>query len=135
MPTRPSAPLWVLATKSWIHFAASFWALTLTTAAIRMVRMNAPELVVGAMFVGLGWIAGLAVPAVWLHSGATAGTLMLAGGLLYTAGALSFHHRWPNPYPSVFGYREVFHTLVCAAAACQYAAIAWFIACAAAITG
>ena len=53
---------------------------------------------------------------------------MLAGGLLYTAGALSYHHRWPNPYPSVFGYHEVFHAYVSVAAACQYVAIAWFIA-------
>ena len=53
---------------------------------------------------------------------------MLAGGLLYTAGALSYHRRWPDPYPSVFGYHEVFHAYVCAAAACQYLAIARFIA-------
>jgi hemolysin III len=53
---------------------------------------------------------------------------MLVGGLLYTAGALSYHRRWPNPYPSVFGYHEVFHAYVCAAATCQYVAIAWFIA-------
>jgi hemolysin III len=43
------------------------------------------------------------------------------------AGALSYHRRWPDPYPSVFGYHEVFHIYVCAAAACQYAAIARFI--------
>jgi predicted membrane channel-forming protein YqfA (hemolysin III family) len=42
-------------------------------------------------------------------------------------GALSYHRRWPDPYPSVFGYHEVFHVYVCAAAACQYAAIARFI--------
>jgi len=41
-------------------------------------------------------------------------------------GAVSYHHRWPDPYPSVFGYHEVFHVYVCAAAACQYAAIARF---------
>jgi hemolysin III len=92
-----------------------------------MVWMNAPELVVGATFIGLGWLAGLAVPAVWLHSGPPAGTLMLAGGLLYTAGALSYHRRWPNPYPAVFGYHEVFHVYVCAAVVCQYIAIALFI--------
>jgi hemolysin III len=103
------------------------WTLTLTAAAIHMAWMNAPELVVGGTFVGLGWIAGLALPAVWLHSGAAAGTLMLAGGLLYTAGALSYHRRWPNPCPAVFGYHEVFHVFVCAAVACQYIAIALFI--------
>jgi hemolysin III len=65
---------------------------------------------------------------VWIHAGVAPGVLMLAGGLLYTAGALSYHRRWPDPYPSVFGYHEVFHAYVCAAAACQYLAIARFIA-------
>jgi Haemolysin-III related len=50
------------------------------------------------------------------------------GGLLYTAGALSYHRRWLDPYPAVFGYHEVFHVYVCAAVACQYVAIALFIA-------
>jgi hemolysin III len=50
--------------------------------------------------------------------------LLLAGGVLYIAGALSYHRRWPDPYPSVFGYHEVFHVYVAAAAACQFAAIA-----------
>jgi len=53
--------------------------------------------------------------------------LMLSGGLLYAAGPLSYHRRWPDPCPSVFGYHEVFHALVCAAAACQFVAIAVFI--------
>ena len=105
----------------------AIWALTVTACVIRMAWMNVPELLAGGIFVGLGWVAGLSLPAVWLHSGAVAGILMLAGGLLYTAGALSYHRRWPNPSPAVFGYHEVFHVYVCAAAACQYTAIALFI--------
>jgi hemolysin III len=104
------------------------WTLTLSAAAIHLAWMNAPELLVGGTFVGLGWAAGLSLPWVWIHAGVAAGVLMLAGGLLYTAGALSYHHRWPNPYPSVFGYHEVFHAYVCVAATCQYVAIARFIA-------
>src|SRR6185437_10795935 len=73
---------------------------------------------------GLACLGGLALPWVWIHAGAASGVLLLAGGLLYIAGALSYHRRWPDPYPSVFGYHEVFHVYVCAAAACQYAAIA-----------
>ena len=106
----------------------AMWTLTLTAAAIHLTWMNAPELLVGATFVGLGWAAGLALPWVWIHAGVAPAALMLAGGLLYTAGALSYHLRWPDPYPSVFGYHEVFHAYVSAAAACQYVAIAWFIA-------
>lgn len=106
----------------------TMWALTVTAAALHLAWMSAPELVVGSTFVGLGWIAVLALPGVWIHAGAAAGILMLSGGLLYTAGALSYHRRRPDPYPAVFGYHEVFHACVCAAAACQYAAIALFIA-------
>ena len=107
---------------------AALWTLTLTAGAIHMVWMNAPELLVGSTFVALGWVGGLAIPAVWMHSGAAAGALLLVGGLLYTAGALSYRLRWPNPSPAVFGYHEVFHVYVCAAATCQFTAIAVFIA-------
>ena len=103
------------------------WSLTLTAGAVHMARMVLPERLVGAMFLGLGWVAGLALPGVWIHAGAAAGALMLAGGLLYTAGAISYHRRRPDPYPSVFGYHEVFHAYVCAAATCQFIAIALFI--------
>ena len=106
----------------------AIWALTLTAGAIHMVWMDAPELLVGSTFVGLGLVGGIALPAVWLHAGAAAGALLLAGGLLYIAGAISYRRRRPNPYPSVFGYHEVFHVYVCAAATCQFIAIALFIA-------
>ena len=106
----------------------AIWTLTLAAGAIHMVWMDAPELLVGSTFVGLGLVGGIALPAVWLHAGAAAGALLLAGGLLYIAGALSYRRRRPNPYPSVFGYHEVFHVYVCAAATCQFIAIALFIA-------
>ncbi len=103
------------------------WAAALMAAVTRMAWMKAPELVAGTMFVGLGWLAGLALPEVWAHAGVTPAVLMLTGGILYTAGALSYHRRRPNPRPSVFGYHEVFHAFVCAAATCQFVAIAAFV--------
>jgi len=103
------------------------WTLTLAAALIHMAQMNAPERVVGGTFIGLGWVASLALPGMWVHAGVAPALLMLAGGLLYMAGAISYHRRRPDPCPSVFGYHEVFHTYVCAAAACQYVAIALFV--------
>ena len=64
------------------------WTLTLTAAAIHLAWMNAPELLVGGTFVGLGWAAGVSLPWVWIHACVAPGILMLAGGLLYTVGAL-----------------------------------------------
>ena len=125
-----ATPAFLLATSGFFRLAGliGIWVLTAAATGIRMAWMRAPELVAGGTFVGLGWAAGLSLPGVWLHAGAVPGVLMIVGGLLYTAGALSYHWRRPDPCPAVFGYHEVFHVYVCAAAACQYAAIALFIA-------
>ena len=106
---------------------AAVWGLTLTGLVAHMVWIDAPERLVGGVYLGLGW---LTVPAfaLVLHRIAPAGVvLLLAGGLLYTLGALGFHRRWPNPAPYAFGFHEVFHTFVCAAVACHYLAIALFV--------
>jgi hemolysin III len=100
------------------------WTLAIAAAAVHMAWMNAPEMLVGGTFVGLGWMAGIAIPGVWMHAGPGPGLLVLAGGLLYTYGAVCYRRRRPDPIPSVFGYHEVFHAYVCAAAGCQYAAMA-----------
>jgi len=124
-----ATPAFLLATSGTFRLACviMMWALTVTAAALRLAWMSAPELVAGSTFVGLGWVAVLALPGVWIHAGTAAGALMLSGGLLYTTGALCYHRRRPDPYPAVFGYHEVFHAFVCAATACQYVAIALFI--------
>jgi hemolysin III len=124
-----ATPAFLLAVRGGFGLACLIvtWSLTLTATAIHMARMALPQHLVGAMFLGLGWMAGLALPWVWIRVGVAPGVLMIAGGLLYTAGAISFHRHWPDPSPSVFGYHEVFHVFVCAAATCQYVAIALFI--------
>jgi hemolysin III len=123
-----ATPAFLLATRGGFGLACLIvlWSLTLTAAAIHMARMVLPERLVGAMYLGLGWVAGLALPWVWIHAGVAPAVLMISGGLLYTAGAISFHRRL-DPYPSVFGFHEVFHAFVCAGATCQYLAIALFI--------
>ncbi len=104
------------------------WTLALIAMTTHLAWMSAPERVVGAAFIALGLVAGLGIPAVWIHAGVAAAVLLLSGGLLYLAGAVSYHRRRPDPYPATFGYHEVFHAYVCAAATCQYIAIAIFIA-------
>lgn len=101
----------------------ALWVLTLAAVGIRMAWLRAPERLAGALFLGLGWMAGLSLPWVWAHAGPAPGALMIAGGLLYTAGAFSYHRRWGNLSPGVFGFHEVFHVYVCAAATCQYIGI------------
>lgn len=121
-----ATPAFLIATRGGYGLTclAVMWTLTLAAALIHLCWMHAPETLVGGTFIGLGAIAGLALPEVWIHAGAVPGTLMLGGGLIYVTGALSYHWRRPDPSPAVFGYHEVFHACVCAAAACQYLSIA-----------
>ena len=64
------------------------WTLAATAVMVHLKWMSAPELVVGAVFLGLGWVAALALPGLWIHAGVAPAALVLAGGLLYTAGAV-----------------------------------------------
>ena len=57
----------------------------------------------------------------------TATLLVGLGGILYTVGAVVYATRKPDPVPAVFGYHEIFHALVIAAAAVQYCVIAFFV--------
>jgi hemolysin III len=124
-----ATPAFLLAAPARLGLACliAMWALTLAAVASRVAWPAMPERVAGALFIGLGCAASLALPWVWLHAGAASGVLLLVGGLLYFAGAVSYHRRRPDPYPSVFGYHEVFHVYVCAAAVCQFAAIVRFV--------
>jgi hemolysin III len=53
--------------------------------------------------------------------------MVAAGGILYTLGAVVYALKRPDPVPMVFGYHEVFHALVIAAAALQYAVVAFLV--------
>jgi hemolysin III len=59
--------------------------------------------------------------------GAGATALLVASGIVYTAGAVVYARRRPDPFPTMFGYHEVFHALVLFALACQYVTIAFFV--------
>ncbi len=99
-----------------------------TAAAILMKLFwsNTPKKLSAAIGIGLGWIAVIAFSQL-LKVGATGFSLIIVGGLFYTAGALIYARKRPDPRPALLGYHELFHLCTIAAAACQYAAIAFFV--------
>ena len=104
------------------------WAGALLGVAFNLVWRNAPTWLRAALYVGLGWIAVAAAPQLGAGIGLVGVTLVALGGVLYTIGAVVYASKRPDPAPTVFGYHEVFHLLVIAAAAVQYAVIAFWIA-------
>lgn len=83
--------------------------------------VRAPRALAAAIYVLLGWVVVPVVPALRSALGAGAISLLLSGGAAYTLGAVVYATRRPDPFPRVFGYHEVFHALVVAAAACHFA--------------
>ena len=106
---------------------AIVWTGALVAIVLRVAWIDAPRWVAAVLAVVLGWVGVVALPEIYGAVGLPPLTLAAVGGLLYTAGALVYALRRPDPVPAVFGYHEVFHVLVIAAAACQYAAIALFV--------
>jgi len=92
------------------------WAGALLGVGKELLWRRAPRRVGVALYVLLGWVAVPAFPAIWSTVGAGAVLLLLAGGVAYTLGAVVYARHRPNPFPRVFGYHEVFHALVVAAA-------------------
>jgi hemolysin III len=70
----------------------------------------------GASYMIVSWSALLVFPQLAHGLGALGFTLLMAGGACYTIGALSLATRWPNPWPRVFGFHEVFHAFTVVAA-------------------
>jgi hemolysin III len=71
-----------------------------------------PRWFVILLYIGMGWLSLVMLPQV-LHALSLLPVLLLVGaGLLFTIGAVFYALRWPNPFPRVFGFHEVFHLLV-----------------------
>ena len=103
------------------------WAGALAGIVFKLAWIGAPKWLVAGVYVALGWVAVAAFPQLIERLGITATVLVALGGVLYTVGAVIYALRRPDPVPAVFGYHEVFHALVIAAAALQYAAVAFFV--------
>jgi hemolysin III len=103
------------------------WGGAVAGALMKLLWIDAPKWLVAGTYVLLGWVAVAAFPGLLDELGVAPTALVAAGGVLYTLGAVVYAVRRPDPAPAVFGYHEVFHALVIAAAAPQYAVIAFFV--------
>jgi hemolysin III len=99
------------------------WTLAAIGITLKMVKPDGLSVLTATLYMGMGWFALVATPQL-LEGMSTPELIMLAsGGLLYTAGAIVFAWRRPDPRPEVFGYHEIWHAFMVAAAACHYAMI------------
>jgi hemolysin III len=106
---------------------AVVWSGALLGIVLNMVWIDAPRWFGALVYISLGWVAVMALPDLVARLGVTGASLLVLGGVLYSAGAAVYALRRPNPAPAVFGYHEVFHALVIAAASAHYSVIAFWV--------
>ena len=106
---------------------AVVWGGALVGVLLKLVWIGAPRRLVASVYVVLGWVGIVLLPETARHLGLAPALLFMAGGALYTAGAVIYMRRRPDPRPAVFGFHELFHLLVVAAALAHFVAIAGFV--------
>lgn len=93
---------------------------------LKLFWVKAPKVLSAVLGLALGWIGVVAYSQIG-KIGAAGITLIALGGLFYTVGAVVYARRRPDPLPAVLGYHELFHICTLGAAACHWAAIAFFV--------
>jgi hemolysin III len=99
------------------------WTGAALGVALKMVWPHAPRWLGVPIYLALGWAAVFVLVDILSLVGVTVLVLLAVGGLLYSAGAIAYASKRPNPWPSTFGYHEVFHAMTIVAATCHYIAV------------
>lgn len=102
---------------------AAVWGGTALGLILNLAWIDAPRWLTALAYLSVGWVALIAAPQLFPRVGVAGAVLIIVGGVFYTAGAAIYAFRWPNPFPSAFGFHEVFHALVVAAAATQFVSV------------
>jgi len=102
------------------------WAGALAGVVVELIWIEAPKWVTTIVYICVGMIGAIGFPAIVNEAGLVAGILIATGGALYVTGAIVYAAQRPDPNPAVFGYHEIFHVFVIAAAAAHFAAVALY---------
>lgn len=101
----------------------SVWAGAAIGVLLAAIGIAERRYIGGACYLVLGWVAVVASPALVQNLSVSQIALIVAGGLIYTVGVIVLGLHRPNPFPRVFGYHEIWHVMVVAAAVCHFLAI------------
>lgn len=109
-------PLGYVMLGGWARIAllVVIWLLAALGVLVSVFFKQSPRGLRASLYVVMGWVAVLAMPAFMAVLPIEAVGLLLLGGLLNTVGAAIYARRKPNPFPRVLGFHELFHLFVIA---------------------
>jgi hemolysin III len=102
---------------------ALIWSVAAAGIVFKMLWMAAPRWLYTLLYLVMGWAAVGWLPQFWTAGGPLVVALIALGGLVYTAGAVVYALKRPDPFPTWFGFHEIFHACTIVAALSHFAAI------------
>jgi hemolysin III len=118
----PFALLCFEGTTRWLVLVVA-WAGAVLGLALELVWIESPRWLSALAYLAVGWVGVIAAPQLFSGIGVPGAVLVIVGGSLYTLGALIYAAKWPDPFPRILGFHEIFHLLVVAAAVTQFVAV------------
>lgn len=103
------------------------WGLALCGVLLKLLWMEAPRWLSVVLYLVMGWLAVVAASAIFRAVPAGGIVWLLAGGVVYSVGALIYGFRHPDPVPGKFGFHELWYLFVLAGSACHFWAMLRFI--------
>ncbi|OYO18135.1 hemolysin III [Enemella dayhoffiae] len=116
--------LLLLQGKSRIALLIVVWSAGLLGLLFRVLWLSAPRWLYTVLYLAMGWAALGWLNQFWANGGPLVFTLIVAGGICYSLGAVVYGRKRPDPSPAWFGFHEIFHSFTILGSACHYTAIA-----------
>jgi hemolysin III len=104
------------------------WLIAIAGIPFKLFFLDAPVWLSTATYLGMGYLALVAVVPIARAVSFGGLTLLVAGGLAYTVGAVIYARRRPDPFPGRFGHHEIWHLLVLTGSGCHYAFMVYHVA-------
>lgn len=103
------------------------WGLAGVGVVLKLAALKTPHWVSIGLYLTMGWFA--IVPALKVAPTVPIEVVILpaVAGIMCSIGTVIYLTRWPNPFPRVFGYHEIFHTLVVISTTILYSVLAIYV--------
>jgi hemolysin III len=93
----------------------------------KIVWIDCPAWLGVVLYLTLGWVVVVPAHLIFPQLDAWGFSCLVGGGLAYTAGAVIFLLKRPDPWPQVFGYHEIWHLFVLVGAGAHFAFVWWLV--------
>ena len=102
---------------------AIVWSLAAVGILVKVFTINAPRWLSAGLYLLMGWLCAAAIGEMLAVLPAYVLGWLLAGGVIYTLGALVYITRVMDFWPGRFGFHEVWHIFVLLGAAAHFVAV------------